>query len=217
MKPLNRFITVGFVFGLSALAMAQDRATPERVTKNLSSDAIEIPNTRSPDGKVALFSVYLDGSTVAVAALVTTDRKQCLAVGSSHPYGANIRDRSPKSYLTVLWSTNSMRVAIHDSASKHSRLEVFSLNPSGTSQVQLPDLFALMLREGVVTSNAPSSGQEPLQWFDDRHLLLEFRARTEAGATVIRRRVLDAEDGKIELRPEGMPRYTWRHNQRPVR
>ena len=113
-------VATAFLLTMPSLARAQLSVTPERVTRNQPGHSIEIPKTRSPDGKLALFSVYLEGTTAAVAAIVTTDRKRCLAVSSSLPYGSNVRDRKPKSYLTVLWSTNSTHVAIHDSARKHS-------------------------------------------------------------------------------------------------
>ncbi len=196
MKTLrNMVIGAGVLFCLSTRAVAQSYVTPERVTKNLTGELIEIPNTRSPDGKLALFSVYLEGTTAAVAGLVTTDRQRCLAVSSSLPYGSNVRDRSPKSYLTVLWSTNSNRVAIHDSARKYSRIEIYVIDSSACRRVQLPDLFALMVAQGVVTGTARSSGEQPLQWIGDNHLLVEFRAKTETGVMVTKRLVLDLEKG----------------------
>ena len=199
-------VGAGVLLCLSSRAVAQSHMTPERVTKDLAGESIEIPNTRSPDGKLALFSVYLDGTTAAVAGLVTTDRQRCLAVSSSLPYGSNVRDRSPKSYLAVLWSTNSTRVAIHDSARKHSRVEVYALDPSTCRQVQLPDLFALMVAQGLVTETAKSSGEEPLQWLDDDHLLGEFRAKTETGVMVTRRLTLDLEKGTANHTPEDIRR-----------
>lgn len=110
-------------------------------------------------------------------------------------YGSNIADRSPESYLTVLWSTNSTRVAIHDSAGKHSRVEVFALAGSGCRRIHVPDLFALMVAQGIVPETAKSSGEEPLQWLDDNHLLVEFRAKAEDGVMVTRRLTLDLEKG----------------------
>lgn len=83
----NIFFSAAALLCLSARVMALSDITPERVTKNLTGESIEIPNTRSPDGRLALFAVYLDGTTAAATGLVTTDRKQCLAVSSSHPYG----------------------------------------------------------------------------------------------------------------------------------
>ena len=181
--------------GVSSTVTAQYRTTPEQVTRNLPGDSVEIPNARSPNGKLALFSVYLDGTTGAVVGIVTTDRKRCFAVTSSHPYGANVRDRTPKSYLTVLWSSNSTHVAIHDSASKHSRLQVFVLDDSGGRQVALPHLLPIMIADGTVASPVVSSGEEPLEWIDDNRLLVEFRSKTDSGERVSRRITIDTEKG----------------------
>jgi hypothetical protein len=155
--------------------------SPLTSTRNLSGHSIEIPNTRSPDGKFALFSVYLDGTTFAVAAIVTTDRKRCLAVASSFPYGSNVRDRKPKSYLTVLWSTNSTYVAIHDSARRHSLLEVFACSESGGQQVELPNLFKMMSTKDFIPANPRSSGQKPIEWIENKRLVVEVRAETRLG------------------------------------
>ncbi len=207
MKTLrNMVIGFGVLLCLSTRVPAQSNVTPERVTKNVSGEAIEIPNTRSPDGKMALFAVYLDGTTAAVTGLVTTDRQRCLAVSSSLPYGSNVRDRSPKSYLTVLWAANSTRVAIHDSARKHSRVEVYALDPAACRQVELPSLSAFMVAEGILSETPSSSGEQPLQWLDDHHLLVEFRAKTEAGAIITKRLTLDLEKGTAKYTPEDIRR-----------
>ncbi len=188
-------VVVVFLLSLPSYVAAQSKVTPERVTRNLSGNSIEIPNTRSPDGKFAIFSVYLDGTTFAVAAIVTTDRKRCLAVTSSLPYGSNVRDRKPKSYLTVLWSTNSTYVAVHDSARRHSRLEVFACSESGGRQVALPNLFKMMSTKGLIPPNPRSSGQKPIEWIENKRLVVEVRAKTRSGKKVSKRITLDLEKG----------------------
>lgn len=188
-------VATAFLLTMRSLAPAQSSVTRERVTRNLPGHSIEIPNTRSPDGKLALFSVYLEGTTAAVAAIVTTDRKRCLAVSSSLPYGSNVRDRKPESYLTVLWSTNSTHVAIHDSSQKHSKLEVFACGESEGRQVELPDLFNIMTAKGTIPPSPRSSGQEPLEWIDDKRLIVEVRAETTSGEKVSKRITLDVEKG----------------------
>ncbi len=186
-------VIVAFLLGIPICLTAESGVTPERVTRNLPDYCIEIPGTRSPDGKLALFSVYLEGTTAAVAAIVTTNRTRCLAVTSSLPYGSNVRDRKPESYLTVLWSTNSTHVAIHDSARKHSRLEVFAFGESGGRQVKIPDLFKIMTTKGIIPPTSLSSGQEPLEWIDDKRLVVEIRAKTRLGEKISKRTTLELE------------------------
>ena len=185
-------VIVAFLLSVPVSVTAQSAVTPERVTRNLPDHPLEIPDTRSPNGKLALYSVYLEGTTAAVAAIITTNLKRCLAVTSSLPYGSNVRDRKPESYLTVLWSTNSTYVAIHDSARKHSRLEVFAFGESRGRQVELPDLFRIMTAKGIMPPNPLSSGQEPI---DNKHLVVEVRAKTKSGEKVSKRITLDLEKG----------------------
>jgi len=192
------------LFGIPASVVAQSHVTLEHVTRNLSGRVIEIPGSRSPNGKLSIFSVNLDGTTGAVAAIVTTDLNRCLAVSSAHPYGSNIRDRKPKSYLTVLWSNDSRYVAIHDSILKHSRLEVFVCDESGGRQIDLPDLLEVMIAKGIIPPEPASSGQEPIEWIDDKHLLVEVRAKTKLGEVVSGQVTLEMEQSAtvVETSPK---------------
>jgi hypothetical protein len=155
---------------------------------------VEIPNTRSPDGQYALFAISTEG-TAGVTGIATSNRKTCLAITSVFEYGLNYDDRKPTSYLTVLWSSDSTYVAIHDSARKHSRLEVFAFGDSGARKVEFPDLFMVMSAQDIMPPNPLSSGQEPLEWIDAKHLVVEVRAKTQSGKKVSKQMTLDLEKG----------------------
>ena len=158
---------------------------------SLTGPYLEIPNTRSRDGQYALFAINVQGTTAAVVGIApTAGSKRCLAVTSVLPYGSGVEDRKDKSYLTVLWSPSSTRVAIHDSARKHSLLELYALHNGDARKVELPDLLRFVMAEGVLVQMPVSSGQEPLEWKDDHHLYVEFRAKTSAGSRVARRLAL---------------------------
>lgn len=155
-----------------------------RATRSLRHDlTVEIPNTRSPDGRYALFAISTEG-TAGVTGIATTDRQKCLVVTSVFQYGLNYDDRRPESYLTVLWSADSSRVAIHDSIRKHSRLEVYRVNVPTARRIHVSDLLA----QAMGTETLVSSGQEPLEWVGNTGLAVECRGRLATGE-LYRRRV----------------------------
>ncbi|MCC5850396.1 MAG: M48 family metalloprotease [Verrucomicrobia bacterium] len=169
---------------MSIAAQAESLVDPQSVDKRLAEATrslrndltVEIPNTRSPDGRYALFAISIEG-TAGVTGIASTDRQRCLALTSVFNYGLSVDDRRPQSYLTVLWSADSSHVAIHDSARKHSRLEVYRVSATTAQEINVVDVLAR------ATGNDPlvSSGQEPLEWVENNGLVVECRGRLQTG------------------------------------
>ena len=176
---MNRYKThllVSGVFLLASFCIAQPPDELAYATRGLGNTmTVEIPNTRSPGGRYALFSISTEG-TAGVTGIATTDRKTCLAITSVFQYGLNYDDRKPTSYLTVLWSSDGTYAAIHDSARKHSRLEVYALS-DGARKIDV----AAALAQAALTETLVSSGEEPLKWIGNTALVVECRGKRQSG------------------------------------
>jgi hypothetical protein len=158
-----------------------------RASRSLRDDlTVEIPNTRSPDGRYALFAISTEG-TAGVTGIASTGRQRCLAVTSVFQYGLNYDDRRPQSYLTVLWSADSSRVAIHDSARKHSRLEVYRINATTARRIDVSG----SLTQAMAAETLVSSGQEPLEWVGNARLVVECRGKLQTGELYRKRVTVD--------------------------
>lgn len=182
---------------IGAFGSEDVRAGLEQATRYLREYSVEIPNTKSPDGRYALFAYSIEGTTAGKTALATTDRKRCLAITDVLPYGLNMNDRRPQSYLTVLWSKDSSRVAIHDSAPKHSTLQVFHLEKDMAQSINISKQV-----EGVQNRQTfVSSGQQPLEWKGPDQLFLELRGTLSTREAWRKQIVIDLSKKNLPQQP----------------
>src|SRR5687767_9163874 len=99
--------------------------------RNLAA-GILVPGSTSPDGKFCLLDVNVGDTTAKRVIIATTDRRKNL--GETDIASESSFPRMQKDRVSILWASDSKRVAIHDARARHS---VVAIHRSVGKQFQL--------------------------------------------------------------------------------
>lgn len=152
----------------------------ESITARNIAEGKLIPGSTSPDQKFCLLDVQHGDSSGHSTILATTDRKANL--GAVLMIVRPAQDPKQLEKLTLVWSADSQRIALHDSSAKHSELQIYRLVDGRFQRLATHDLLAAACGHwGIARSNVVSSGQRPVKWPVGDRLHVEVSGRLQDG------------------------------------
>ena len=170
---LTALLAVG---GATLLAGAEPYLSPS----DLPAGQV-LPNSTAPNGQFCFIEGFKGPTTGTAIVLASADRQRVLA--SAELATLFSTDRPYKGRITIVWSPDSTRVAMHDAINKNSTLAILRAAGNTFESVSVPDLLAAACaRWGIARTRVATSGQRPLRWSDDI-LTVEVSARLKDGGS----------------------------------
>lgn len=152
----------------------------ESITARNVAEGKLVPGSTSPDQKFCLLDVQHGDTTAHSTILATTDRKANL--GAVLIIARPAQDLNQLEKLTLVWSADSQRIALHDSSAKHSELQIYRLVNGRFERLATHDMLAAACSHwGIARSNVVSSGQRPVKWPAGDRLHVEVSGRLQNG------------------------------------
>lgn len=173
--------------GEAAVVEKTETQKVDELSKRLDwTTAVLVKGSESKSG-VGLYNVNVKlagggTSSGAVTVLKHSEKAQALAIVPT--VFQDFQKKGAEKTLQVKWNPSGTKVAIHDASAKHSICQIYYLTPeSRFERAKLPDDPRWMAaRAGVKDSQKViSSGREPINWDEEKQMLLwvEFRFRTD--------------------------------------
>ena len=146
---------------------------------DLQAGTILVGST-SPNGKLCFIEAFISPYTMNAIVLAAADRTRVVAEAPlATAYSTDLPHRGR---ISIIWSPDSTRVALHDAISKNSTLAILRERGDNFEVVTLPDLLEeACQRWRIKRGSIASSAQRPLRWITDDSLEIEVSAKTKSG------------------------------------
>jgi hypothetical protein len=189
-----------FILLFPFVLCADDGATTwlSKLKPGLTS-ASPLPDSVSPDGKWALYDLnaYDMGTPTTATAMAVADTHRSTLLGILDCITQDSVDAPLKTYLTIKWSPDSEFLALHDSTSKNSVLQIYKITATELKKLPVPDLRRLAADQLQIPENKIThSGQVPMEWSKSGDLVVRVRLSLD-GASL-------QKDFTIHVSPEGV-------------
>jgi hypothetical protein len=145
------------------LAFLAASAIAEQIEPRHLAAGRMLANSTSPDGRYCLLGITHGDTTAYAVVLATADRTKIMALTKMVSERAMLRPLTNR--ISIVWSPDSKRVAVHDASPKHSAVTIYRLASEQFEPLEINDLLSAACGKwGISGDKLISSGQRPLEW-----------------------------------------------------